>query len=320
MKRRLSFVLITIFLACLGRGGALLAQSPRTIELGPYGGISTTLNDINTLKFFSEPGYETGGLIRYNHDTRWSFRLDYTHSMVRSSDAIAKWRPERDKSFIAFINNVGMMVEFNFLDFYTGRSGSSISPYIFGGISRFKYQTFPYLTKEQQISYVGDSVSQNLESFNKAWQSSEPSTITGTSYSIPFGFGCKISISEHLATSIEWRMNYTFSDEIDGLEALYSDEHQYAYVHYRYKKNSKNEIEKDKAGNPLKEYLINDNPISPEGYTPNGSYDLTDTTGLFKKNQQMSNSKSNDWFGSFTVSLTWKIPLPGGGACRVNSY
>lgn len=314
MKQRLSFVLITMFLAFLGWGGSLRAQSPRTIELGPYGGMAMTINDINTVNFFSEPGYEYGGLIRYNHDSRWAFRINYAHSMIQSTDTIAGWRPEREKSFRAIINDVSLMFEFNFLDFYTGRIGSTVSPYLFGGISRFTYKTAPLLSREQQIEFAGDSVPQNLKAFNQAWQSMN----TGVSYSIPFGFGCKFSISEHLATSIEWRMHYTLTDRLDGLDSLYQgvDNHYFATVKSKDRHDTDGTVMKDKNGNVLKEYEVN----IVQGGNPAGGYDLTDQTGLFKEYQQMSNSQSMDWFGSITISLTWKIPLPGGGACRVNSY
>lgn len=314
MKQRLFLVMIIMTFALLKWDVASYAQSPRTIELGPCGGMSMTLNDINPLNFFNEPGYAYGGLVRYNHDTRWAFRLDYSHSMVRSSDAIALWRPEREKSFKAIINDLSMVVEFNFLNFYTGRVGDAFSTYMFAGVSTFKYKTAPILSVQEQTALAGDAVPQNLEAFNRAWQSLE----TDRSFSIPFGFGFKFSLSEHLATSIEWKMNYTLTDRLDGLNPTYedADSHYFAVVTKTEKKAKDGNVVMDQNGNPLYTYEINVN----QGGTPTNGYDLTDQTGLFGKYQQMSNSATNDWFGSITLSLTWKIPLPGGNACRVNNY
>ena len=247
----------------------------------------------------------------------WAFRIDASHSMVRSSDAVAQWRPERDKSFQSFVNEVSLIVEFTFLDFYTGRKGNSISPYLFGGGSAFTYKTAPLLNADEMVALAGDQLPANLRAFEQAWKGCLGK---GNSYSIPFGFGCKVSLSEHLATNIEWKMNYTFTDAIDGLEDVYSDAHAFANVYCKDKKDSEGNLLKDKNGAQLKEYLVAFQPLAEEGYSFVSSYDLTDQTGLFGAEQQMSNSQSKDWLGSITISLTWKIPIPGGGACRVNHY
>ena len=43
--------------------------------------------------------------------------------------------------------------------------------------------------------------------------------------SIPFGIGCKVSISKHLAATVEWRMHYTLTDYLDGVHANYAETH-----------------------------------------------------------------------------------------------
>ena len=145
MKRRLRFWLLCPVVFLLAQaGGSLRAQSPQTLEVGPHGGITTYLGDINTWKMFDQFDYELGGVVRYNYDPRWSFRLDYTYEMIKGNDSVIGWRPERGLSFRTKIHDLSLITEFNFLEYYTGRPSTSISPYLFGGISVLMYDPQPY--------------------------------------------------------------------------------------------------------------------------------------------------------------------------------
>ena len=55
-----------------------------------------------------------GGIVRFNENSRWTYRLDYTHATVKASDEQIKWRPERGLNFLSKINDVSLVVEFNF--------------------------------------------------------------------------------------------------------------------------------------------------------------------------------------------------------------
>ena len=310
MKQRLFFVLMTLCLILLGQGGFLYAQAPRSLEIGPHVGASTTLNDINTWKLFWEPDLEYGALARLNYDSRWAFRLDYSHSVVKSSDSIAQWRPERDLSFRSVINDISLVVEFNFLDYYTGKIGKGVSPYIFGGVSLFWYKTAPNLNKAGQQELMGTVNDHNAHAFDSVWNSSLG---RNTSFSIPFGIGCKFSISKHLAASVEWMMHYTLTDGIDGIANRYP-----ATNHHQYFVTTQEGY--DANNNPIMNYNVVSG--SPADFGPDviNYMDLTDPTGLFQEGQQRGNSQSMDWFGSLRLSLTWKIPLPGGTACRIENY
>ena len=288
MKRRLHFWLLTIGVILGGQVGLLHAQSPKTIEFGPHVGMTTSINDINPWKLFSQFDLEYGGLFRFNYDSRWTFRLDYTHSVVKATDTVAGWRPERELSFRSKINDVSLIVEFNFLDYYTGRVGSTISPYLFGGVSAFSFNTYAY-TRNDIIDefWLG-----NLFAERNAYRH--------YALSIPFGFGCKLSLSPHLAASLEWRMHYTFTDYLDDIAEVYPADDDHALL-----------VASDKG----LDFIYGDANALSEGLTL--IYDYTDPTGHYHEGQQRGNSQSNDWFGSLSLSITWKIPLPGGTACRV---
>ena len=276
MKNRLHFLFVAICLALLCQTGQkAFAQAPRTIEVGPHFGASSYIGELNTWtnlgdwkwNEFNQFGYDWGLLARFNYDSRWSFRMDYTHGKIRACDTTAAWRPEAMLNFQSTVNDLSLMVEFNFLDYYTGHIKNVISPYIFGGISGLMFNTKPF-TKDDRIDTV----------------SLRPKKTEGVEYaafslSIPFGVGCKMSLSKHLAATVEWRMHYTFTDYLDDVSGVYPDDKAHAKV---------------------------------------SGYDLTDPSGKFSAKQQRGNSQTNDWYGFINLSLTWKFVIPNRSSCRMN--
>ena len=178
----------------------LFAQPPQTIEVGPHIGITECNGDVNPWKQFNQPGLETGIVVRYNYNTRWSFRLDYTLGNVRGSDQVAGCRPERGAVFNNIVSDLALIAEFNFFDYYTGYPSQSISPYLFGGISFFGFS--------------------DANSMLPLSEASIPNLLFGTFgaiRSIPFGFGVKCSLSKHLATTFEYQMQMTHTDMLDNV-------------------------------------------------------------------------------------------------------
>lgn len=207
MKKRLHILLTAFCLILLGRAGSrVYAQNPKTIEVGPHAGITSYVGELNVWrnlgqwqwKELNQFSYDWGALVRFNYNTRWSFRLDYTHGRFRASDAVTAWRPEAELSFKSTVNDLALIAEFNFLDYYTGHIKNTISPYIFGGISGFMFDTEPKNVEQNQ----------NYSEY---------------ALSVPFGMGLKLSLSKHIATTVEWRMHYTLTDYLDDVSGVYPD-------------------------------------------------------------------------------------------------
>ncbi|MBO4328695.1 MAG: outer membrane beta-barrel protein [Bacteroidales bacterium] len=341
---RLSLILTCLLFAMASKTS--FAQLPQTIEFGPHVGITTYQGDVNPWLFFNEFGYSLGGLVRYTYDTRWAFRADYSYGYVRASDVNAGWRPERGHAFQTKLHDVALIAEFNFMDYYTGRRESSVSPYLFAGISWFKYKAGARpLDTLQQVQFTGLTPDLNLDTTLRAYQKAYNEIAgsayhQGSSFSIPFGFGCKFSLSQHLAASVEWRMHYTFTDNLDGIirdesgKSLYPSDngHQY-YTRTWYRVNKKDDhgnLILDENNQPIVydhfEYLVQ-NSQTPVQVTDDRLvvvnevetfyYDLTDPTGRYKEGQQRGDASTNDWFGFLNFTITWKIPIPGNSACKI---
>ncbi len=290
MYRKTRFLLILCCLASFFQAKAQF-DDPKTIEVGPHVGLSYYMGDLNPMIPFAQSQLQYGGVVRFNWDSRWTFRFDYAHATVKADDAVINWRPERGLNFTTKINDFSLEAEFNFLEYYTGNPKRNVSPYIFAGISVFMYTPYAnvgdslvnlrYVNKETKtLRYTEAPLPADAKWYEYLVYKSMP-----VGFSIPFGVGVKFSLARHVAATLEWRMQKTFTDYLDDVEGVYSASADHAVV------------------------------------TIDGvDYDLTDPTGNYLANQQRGNSSYKDWFGMARVSLTWKFNLPDGRGCNLSKF
>ncbi len=280
MYRKFRFLLILSCLAIFSQANAQF-DDPKTLEVGPHVGLSYYMGDINPLLPFAMAQLQYGGVVRFNYNNRWTFRFDYSRATVTASDEVIKWRPDRGLNFTTIINDFSLVAEFNFLEYYTGNPKKNVSPYLFGGISVFQYTAFANVGDDlvDLSDYATEAIDPNAKWYKKMFGKT-----SSIGVSIPFGFGVKFSLSRHMAGTVEWRMQKTFTDYLDDVATVYPEQHA-IYT-------------------------------APDGTT----YDLTDPTGKYIAGQQRGDSAFNDWFGMARVSLTWKFNLPDGRGCNLSKF
>ena len=281
MYRKIRILLIMSCLAIFVQANAQF-DDPKTLEIGPHGGASYYMGDLNPVIPFAMADLQYGGLVRFNYNNRWTFRFDYSRAKVKADDTKLNWRPERGLNFTSTINDFSLVAEFNFLEYYTGNPKKNVSPYIFGGISVFQYTA--YATVGDVLVDLSDHATEGPEDPNAKWYNKMFGKTSPIGVSIPFGFGVKFSLSRHMAATMEWRTHKTFTDYLDDVATVYPEEQAW-YT--------------DDEGN---------------------KYDLTDPTGKYLAGQQRGNAAFNDWFGMARVSLTWKFNLPDGRGCNLSKF
>lgn len=305
MKKRLRFCLVTMGLVLMTWAGtAVYAQNPQTLEVGPHAAVTSYIGELNTWRHLGgwsplhQFNYGYGGVVRFNYDSRWAFRLDYTHFKVQACDSAAAWRPEAQLGFRTKVDDLSLMVEFNFLNYYTGRPESSFSPYIFAGISGLRFDPRPYTT-DTILAPVFDTL--NLRTLG-----TEGDSYGRYALSIPFGVGCKFSLSKHLAATLEWRMHYTFTDRLDDVHGVYPADNEHALM-----------VSTTNADNTVEYQTITGDPsaLAPEQTLV---YDFSDPSGKFSQDHQRGNAQTKDWFGMINLSITWKFVIPNSSACKMN--
>lgn len=281
MYRKLRYLLILSCLAFFAQANAQF-DDPKTLEVGPHVGMGYYMGDLNPTLPFAQAQLQYGGLVRFNYDNRWTFRFDYSRVTVTADDTKLNWRPERGLNFTSKINDFSLVAEFNFLEYYTGNPKKNVSPYIFGGISVFQYTVFANVG--DQFVNLSDYATEGPEPADAKWYDKMFGKTSPVGISIPFGMGVKFSVSRHMAATVEWRMQKTFTDYLDDVATVYPEQHA-TYI--------------DENGEV---------------------YDLTDPTGNYLAGQQRGNSAFNDWFGMARVSLTWKFNLPDGRGCNLSKF
>ena len=301
MYRKIRFLLIMSCLAIFVQANAQF-DDPKTLEVGPHVGLSYYMGDINPMLPFAQSQLQYGGLVRFNYNNRWTFRFDYSRATVTADDSKCNWRPERGLNFTSKINDFSLTAEFNFLEYYTGNPKKNVSPYIFGGISVFQYTAFANVGG--QLVDLSNYATEGPEDPNAKWYDKMFGKTSPIGVSIPFGMGVKFSLSRHMAATMEWRMQKTFTDYLDDVATVYpaDDQHATVIIDGMY-------------------YDLTDPSATPSGIPVNAQgHPTTNPNGHYTENQQRGNSAFNDWFGMARVSLTWKFNLPDGRGCNLSKF
>ena len=185
--------------------------SSQTLELGLFGGGSYYLGEMNTAVHFSETQIAYGALARFNVNKRWAFKLSYSRGKLKGDDVKNAFIAENGLNFETKVNDISVVAEFNFLEYFTGSKKNFFTPYIFAGFGFFMFNP---------KSYAGVALQPlGTEGQNEEFAGRSPYKKWGVSF--PFGFGFKYSVSERIGLGLEWGMRKTFTDYIDDVSTSY---------------------------------------------------------------------------------------------------
>lgn len=161
---------------------SLTLTAQKTLEVGVLGGGAYYLGEMNPAIPFVNTQLAFGALARLNINDRTAIKLSFTRGKIKGTDSQPVRLVPQNYSFSSAVNDISLVGEFNWWDYFTGSKKSFFTPFIFAGVSYY-------------LSDLSSGVA------------------------IPFGFGFKYSISQRLGLSFEWGMRKTFSDNLDGVNA-----------------------------------------------------------------------------------------------------
>jgi len=194
------------------------AQVVSNMEIGIMGGGSYYLGDINS-KHFDYMMPSGGIVIRKNIDRRIVVKSELLLGNIRADDARNRndtMKLNRNLHFRSPIYELSGQVEFNFLPYETGNSLYPFTPFIFAGISLFRFNP-------------------KAESNNGEWVALQPLSTEGqgttsfqdrkkyalTQFSIPMGGGFKIAVNKTFNIILEYGIRKTFTDYLDDVSTSY---------------------------------------------------------------------------------------------------
>jgi opacity protein-like surface antigen len=203
--RKITFLLSFILL--------FIIKSPAQVwEIGGNAGASGYMGDLNQTNPIKISGIYGGAFVKANIDPYWSFGLHYNYGEIKADDANSKFQQEKDRNlnFYSSLHEVSFLVDFNFLEYFSGGGRKRLTPYLYAGVGGI---IFNPKTKYQGTEY-------KLALYNTEGQSTSYKNYAVT---VPYGAGVKYNIKNNwtIFSQIGYRNAYT--DYLDDVSGNYPD-------------------------------------------------------------------------------------------------
>jgi hypothetical protein len=163
-------------------------------EVGVFLGGSNYVGDVGLTTYISPNEPAIGILYKWNKSPRHSYRFSYTQTKISANDLDSKepGRNQRGYRFENSIKEVSLGLEFNFFDFNLHEIKRKVTPYVYSGLSYFRYDELYVLSGETLKDKVTGSIG------------------------IPMILGVKSNVTPHIVLALEVGARYTFTDNLDG--------------------------------------------------------------------------------------------------------
>lgn len=187
-------------------------SSAQVWEIGLQGGGAGYIGDLNPTNPLKVSGLAVGAFVKANFDPYWALSFNYTNGKIKADDAKSSNAQFRDRnlSFQTSLNEISLLVDFNFFDYFSGGGYSRFTPYLYSGVGAV---LFSPKTIYQDNEY-------KLPLYKTEGQAESYKT---SALSIPFGAGAKYNFKSNwtVMANIGYRNAYT--DYLDDVSGLYPD-------------------------------------------------------------------------------------------------
>ena len=198
---------------------SITAQVVSSTEIGIMAGSSYYLGDINK-KHFDYMMPAGGIVVRKNIDRRIVVKGELLLGYVRGDDsrnAKDTANFNRNLHFRSPIYEVSGQIEFNFLPYETGNSLYPFTPFIFAGVSLFRFNPQAEANSGEWVALQPlGTEGQGTTSFQ------ERKKYALTLFSIPMGGGFKIAVNKTFNIILEYGIRKTFTDYLDDISTSYT--------------------------------------------------------------------------------------------------
>ncbi len=187
-------------------------------EIGIQGGITHYKGELSPHLF--KPGQVHpffGIFFRHNWNRHWSWKAELNLGKISGSDTKASngFEQDRNLSFHSPIIEFSPQIEFNFFSYETGNPEYPFTPYLFTGISVFRFNPKAEMNNEiyelQPLGTEGQG-SNGIKKYKRV------------QLAIPIGGGIKISGGGSVGIGIEVGARRTYTDYLDDVSTVYPDQ------------------------------------------------------------------------------------------------
>lgn len=170
--------------------------SAQTYEVGVFAGGTNNIGDVGRTNFILPSNYAVGGLFKWNKSKRYAWRASIMYGEFTADDSKSNLSSRQQRGF-RISNSVlegSVGLEFNFVEYNLHKIGPAFTPYLYTGLTYFRYD---------YNFFDAGRVQTTLEQRDG-------------SLAIPMTVGFKYRISQFFILGAEIGARYTFTDNLDG--------------------------------------------------------------------------------------------------------
>lgn len=201
--------------------GVLMSTHSAFAQIHEFGIIGTATQyrgDLRTTIDFDafQPG--VGVWYKYNLNPYLGFKGGYYTTNLAASDANSTnlWQVQRNLNFSSYVSELFGLVEFNFLKFIPGHHKYIHSPYVYLGLSNFRFNPITELNGQIiELQPLGTE-GQGLEQFPDR----EPYRLRA--FALPIGIGYRVNFWRFHTLAVEASYRYALTDYIDDVSLTYA--------------------------------------------------------------------------------------------------
>ncbi len=177
----------------------VVSARAQTYEIGAFIGGTNGIGDIGRTNFVDPNALAWGAVFKWNKSLRYSWRASFTRGNLifddfRSSDAS---RVNRGKKSNNVITEYSAGIEFNFFEFNLHRLGPAFTPYIYTGLTYFRYDYNYYVNPTSDLRPLDTNLREGA-------------------LAVPMTVGVKFRLNRFLILAAEVGARYTLTDNLDA--------------------------------------------------------------------------------------------------------
>jgi hypothetical protein len=209
--------MIRKLLLMLAFGGYLVTAQGQIYDFGIGFGGSGYVGDLQPAVSLTNVKPVGSLFFKYNFNPHWGVRAGYMRTSLSADDANGStlWQVQRNLNFETQLSELYGLIEFNFLRYITGHVKYKHTPFVFGGLSRFRFNPTTIIdgnvVELQPLGTEGQGLDQFPDRTRYALQA----------YAIPFGIGYRWNIYKFHSITFEIGARYAFTDYLDDVSLTY---------------------------------------------------------------------------------------------------
>ncbi len=167
----------------------------QTYEIGVFAGGTNNIGDVGRTNFILPSGPAFGALFKWNKSKRYAWRASIFKGNFTADDSKSSMPSRQQRGYVVenSVLEYSLGLEFNFVEYNLHKLGPAFTPYLYTGVTYFRYD-FNYIDAQQ------------VQDINQK----------DGSFAIPMTVGAKYRLSRVLILGAEIGARYTFTDNLDA--------------------------------------------------------------------------------------------------------